>query len=90
MRETIPSRAGRGLSKEAFARQDLTVNEYQVQIAVALTLTRRATGETVFSNRRFVEVLAYPIERVARRNAETEGGDEGNGEDAADYIGHGF
>jgi len=69
----------RYVRKEAFARQDLTVNEYQVQIAVALTLTRRATGETVFSNRRFGGTGTYVLddpagttEESARREAATE------------------
>jgi hypothetical protein len=36
-----------------------------------------------------VEVFAYPIERVARRNAEAEDGNESKGEDTAENIGHG-
>ena len=44
------------------ARQDLTVNEYQVQIAVALTLTRRATGEKIFKNRRFTGSGNYVLD----------------------------
>ncbi|HPF71134.1 MAG TPA: LPS assembly lipoprotein LptE, partial [Candidatus Krumholzibacteria bacterium] len=43
----------RYVRKEQFARSDLTVTEYQVQIAVTLTLVRRATGETLFKDRRF-------------------------------------
>ena len=69
----------RYVRREAFARQDLTVNEYQVQIAVALTLTRRATGETVFANRRFTGTGNYVLddpngttEQTARAEAATE------------------
>ncbi len=39
--------------QEAFARQDLTVTEYQVQITVVLTFTLNATGETLFNNKQF-------------------------------------
>lgn len=65
--------------REQFARQDLTVNEYQVQIAVSLTLTRRATGETVFKDRRFTGTGNYLLdgsngtsEQTARTEAATE------------------
>ena len=50
----LSGRVVRYARKEQFARQDLTVDEYQLQIAVMLTLTRRATGETVFKDRRFI------------------------------------
>ena len=69
----------RYVRREAFAREDLTVTEYQVQIAVALTLTRRATGETVFENRRFTGTGNYVLddpngttEQTARTEAATE------------------
>lgn len=39
--------------QEAFARQDLTVTEYQVQITVVLTFTLNSTGETLFNNKQF-------------------------------------
>jgi hypothetical protein len=69
----------RYVRREAFAREDLTVNEFQVQIAVALTLTRRATGETIFENRRFTGTGNYVLddpngttEQTARSEAATE------------------
>ncbi|MFO7609190.1 MAG: LptE family protein [Candidatus Krumholzibacteriia bacterium] len=65
--------------REQFARQDLTVNEYQVQIAVSLTLARRATGETIFKDRRFTGTGNYLLdgsngtsEQTARSQAATE------------------
>lgn len=65
--------------QEQFARQDLTVNEYQVQIAVSLTLARRATGETIFKDRRFTGTGNYLLdgsngtsEQTARAEAATE------------------
>ena len=49
--------------KEVAARsEDLTVNEYQVQIAVKLTFTVRATGETLFKDRRFTGVGNYVLD----------------------------
>ena len=64
--------------RELAARQDLTVTEYQVQIAVALTLTRRTTGETIFENKRFTGTGNYLLndtsvtEEDARSEAATE------------------
>ncbi len=39
--------------QEQFARQDLTVTEYKVQISVVLTFTIKETGETLFANKKF-------------------------------------
>jgi len=39
--------------KEAFATGDLTVNEYQVQIAVQLSFTIRSTGEKIIDKQKF-------------------------------------
>jgi len=47
--------------KEVAARQDLTVTEYQVQIAVVLTAMVRATGETLFKNKRFTGTGNYVL-----------------------------
>ena len=47
--------------KEVAARQDLTVTEYQVQIAVELTLTVRATGEKLFERKRFTGTGNYVL-----------------------------
>lgn len=46
---------------EVSARQDLTVTEYQVQIAVVLTLTKRATGEKIFDKKRFTGTGNYVL-----------------------------
>ena len=40
---------------------ELTVDEYQVQIAVVLTFTIRATGEKIFDNRRFTGIGNYVL-----------------------------
>jgi hypothetical protein len=64
--------------KEMAARQDLTVNEYQVQIAVILTATIRATGEKLFVKRRFNGTGNYVLndsvtsEETARKEAAEE------------------
>ena len=47
--------------REVSTTQELTVNEYQVQIAVMLTLTVRATGEKMFENRRFTGTGNYVL-----------------------------
>ena len=39
--------------REMATRPDLTVNEYQLQIAVVLTFTVKATGETIFAKKTF-------------------------------------
>lgn len=64
--------------REVAARQDLTVTEYQVQIAVVLTATVRATGEKLFAQRRFTGTGNYVLndtatsEETARKEAATE------------------
>jgi hypothetical protein len=64
--------------KEVAARQDLTVTEYQVQIAVELTLTVRATGERLFERKRFTGTGNYVLnddvssEDTARKEAAEE------------------
>ena len=71
----ISGRVMRYIRREVAATQDLTVNEFQVQIAVTLTFTVRATGEKLFDNRRFTGtgnyVLNDPItsEETARDEA---------------------
>jgi len=49
----ISGRVLRYTLREMATRPDLTVNEYQVQIAVALTFTIRTTGEAIFERRAF-------------------------------------
>ena len=64
--------------REVAARQDLTVTEYQVQIAVILTGTVRATGEKLFTRKRFTGTGNYVLndtetsEETARKEAATE------------------
>ena len=45
--------------REVSTTQELTVNEYQVQIAVMLTFTVRSTGEKIFDKRRFTGTGNY-------------------------------
>lgn len=65
--------------KEAFARADLQVDEYQVQIMVELSLVRRANNEPLFAKRRLTGtgnfILNDPngsTERTAREQAAQE------------------
>ncbi|MCP4290755.1 MAG: hypothetical protein GY780_02830 [bacterium] len=48
--------------QEVFARENLTVNEYQVQIAVVLDFRIRSTGEALFSNKRFIGSANYNLD----------------------------
>ncbi len=57
----ISGRVVRYVLKEVSTTQDLTVNEYQVQIAVVLTFTVRSTGEQIFENRRFTGTGNYVL-----------------------------
>ncbi len=47
--------------REVATTSELTVNEYQVQIAVVLTFTVRATGEKIFDKRRFTGTGNYVL-----------------------------
>lgn len=65
--------------KEAFARADLQVDEYQVQIMVELSLVRRSNNEPLFAKRRLTGtgnfILNDPngsTERTARAQAAQE------------------
>jgi hypothetical protein len=49
----IAGRVLRYTLREMATRPDLTVNEYQVQIAVSLTFTIRSSGEAIFDRRTF-------------------------------------
>jgi hypothetical protein len=49
----ITGKVTRYLLREMATRADLTVNEYQVQIAVVLTFTVRSTGKTIFERKTF-------------------------------------
>lgn len=65
--------------REMAARpEDLTVNEYQVQIVVVLDFTVRATGETIFKEKRFngtgTYVLGDPTGLTDEQSAKKEAG----------------
>lgn len=62
--------------REVAARQDLTVDEYQVQIAVVLTMTVRATGETLFAKRRFTGTGNYSLAESDEATARDEATEE--------------
>lgn len=57
--------------KEVFARENLTVNEYQVQIAVVLDFAHRNTGEKIFSNKRFTGTGNYLLDDPAGSSEES-------------------
>ena len=57
----ISGRVARYARREVSTTQNLTVDEYQVQIAVVLTFTVRATGEKIFENRRFTGTGNYVL-----------------------------
>jgi hypothetical protein len=57
--------------KEVSARESLTVDEYQVQIAVVLDMVRRSTGESIFSNRRFTGLGNYILDDPSGSSEET-------------------
>jgi hypothetical protein len=58
----ISGRVVRYTLREVAAREDLTVNEYQVQIAAVLTFTVRDTGETRFKDQRFTGTGNYVLD----------------------------
>ncbi len=57
--------------KEAFARGDLTVTEYQVQIAVVLSFVVKATGDEKFSEKQFTGVGNYVLDDPQGTSEET-------------------
>ena len=67
----ITGKVTRYTLREVAARQDLTVNEYQVQIAVTLTFTVRATGESLFKDKRFTGVGNYVLDDANGTTEET-------------------
>lgn len=62
--------------QEVFAKEDLTVNEFQVQIAVLLNFTVRSTGETIFKNKRFTGTGNYVTGESDEDNARNEAVEE--------------
>ena len=67
----ISGRVVRYSLREVAATQELTVNEFQVQIAVSLTFTVRATGEKLFDNRRFTGTGNYVLNDPQGTSEET-------------------
>ncbi len=75
----ISGRVLRYRMREMAARpEDLTVNEYQVQIVVILDFTLRATGETIFKEKSFngtgTYVLDDPTGLTSEESAKKEAG----------------
>lgn len=62
--------------QEVFAKENLTVNEFQVQIAVMLSFTVRSTGETIFKNKRFTGTGNYVTGESDEENARNEAVEE--------------
>ena len=67
----ISGRVVRYTLREVATTQELTVNEYQVQIAVVLTFTIRSTGEKIFDKRRFTGIGNYVLNDTEGTNEET-------------------
>ncbi len=58
----ISGKVVRYVLKQVAARENLTVNEYQVQIAVQLDFSIRATGENIFAKKRFTGTGNYVLD----------------------------
>lgn len=58
----ISGKVVRYVLKQVAAREDLTVNEYQVQVAVQLDFSIRSTGENIFKNKRFTGTGNYVLD----------------------------
>jgi hypothetical protein len=67
----ISGKVVRYTRREVATTSELTVNEYQVQIAVVLTFTVRATGEKIFDNRRFTGTGNYVLDDTQGTSEET-------------------
>ena len=57
--------------REVATRADLTVNEYQVQIAVVLTFEIVASGERIFQKKRFTGTGNYVLDEVSETGEAT-------------------
>ncbi len=57
--------------REVATTRELTVNEYQVQLAVVLTFTVRATGEKIFDKKRFTGIGNYVLNDTEGTSEET-------------------
>ena len=67
----ISGRVVRYALKELATTERLTVDEYQVQIAVVLNFTVRSTGEKIFENRRFTGTGNYYLDGTNNTNEDT-------------------
>lgn len=67
----ISGKVVRYTRRQVSTTQELTVDEYQVQIAVVLTFTVRATGEKIFDNRRFTGTGNYVLNDPQGTSEET-------------------
>jgi len=57
--------------KEVMATENLTVDEYQVQISVILDMAYRATGEKIFEKKRFNGTGNYNLDPETETSEET-------------------
>ncbi len=71
--------------REVAARSDLTVNEYQIQIAVQLTFEERKSGERIFDQRRFNGTGSYTLDSDSETDEST-ARDEAAGEIVKDIL----
>ncbi len=67
----ISGKVVRYTRREVATTTELTVDEYQVQIAVVLTFTIRATGEKIFDQRRFTGTGNYVLNDTQGTSEET-------------------
>lgn len=67
----ISGRVVRYNLRELATTENLTVDEYQVQIAVVLSFTVRSTGEKIFDNRRFTGTGSYFLDGTNNTNEDT-------------------
>lgn len=81
----ISGRVVRYTLREVMTTAELTVNEYQVQIAVVLSFTVRSSGEKIFENRRFTGTGNYVLNDPQGTSEET-GRDEAVEEIVRDIL----
>ncbi|MCP4571270.1 MAG: hypothetical protein GY838_02870 [bacterium] len=66
--------------------EDLTVNQYQVQIVVVLDFTVRATGETIFKEKRFNGAGTYVLDDPTGLTSEQSAKEEAGGDIVKDIL----
>ncbi len=74
------------LRQMAARSEDLTVNEYQVQIVVELTFAVRATGETIFKDVRFTGTGLYTLDDPTGLSTEESAKEEAGAEIVKDIL----